>query len=219
MILTELEKKFNSAKENAGEVVEAVIPLVNAYQQVRKFDSAIRCLQETLVRDEIGVEQEAVILTALGTAFWEKAQLQKALNHFKQALALFEQTNDKTGQAVILSIVGITFWRKCEWDKALKILKDVLSRKNKEQKVEPRFASLYGALERGIITLQNRVRMGRELKAPVKILQPLFSLCALYWVTGNSEQLKVCLDEAVSLAEQLGKADILSAANDLKMMR
>ena len=161
------------------------------------------------------MDQEAVILTALGTAYWEKAQLQKALNHFEEALKMFKEVHDKQGIAIILSIVGITFWRKCDWDKALEILKDAL-KQNGEKKVEQRFASLYGAFDRGIATLQNRVRLGRELQKPLKILQPLFSICALYWVVGNREQFKVCLDEAVALAQSLIKTDILQAAKDLK---
>ncbi|MBT5959459.1 MAG: tetratricopeptide repeat protein, partial [Nitrospina sp.] len=128
MTLIELEEKFNSARGNAAEMVEAVIPLVNAYQQARKFDSAIRCLKETLpiIRDKGEMDQEAVILTALGTAYWEKAQLQKALNHFEEALALFEKADDCRGKVAVLSIVGVTFWRKCDWDKALEILQDAM---------------------------------------------------------------------------------------------
>lgn len=216
MTLIELEEKFNSARGNAAEMVEAVIPLANAYQQARKFDSALRCLKETLpiIRNKGETGQEAVILAALGTAYWEKAQLQKALNYFGEALALFEKADDRQGKVAVLSIVGITFWRKCDWDKALEILQDAME-KNVEIKAEQRFASLYGAFERGIATLQNRVRMGRELEDSRKILQPLFSMCALYWVTGNREQLELCLDESVLLAEQLGKADILNAAKGL----
>ena len=218
MPLTELEKIFNSAKQSASpvEMMRAIIPLVNAYQQARKYDTAIRCLKEMLpiIRDKGEIDQEAVILTALGTAYWEKAQLQKALSHFEEGLTLFKEIDDKQGIAAILSIVGITFWRKCEWEKALEILKDALGQ-NGEKKVEQRFVSLYGAFDRGIATLQNRVRLGRELQKPLKILQPLFSMCPLYWVIGNHEQFKVCLDESVSLAEQLGKADILNAAKGL----
>tara|TARA_B100001013_G_scaffold340630_1_gene264092 strand:+ start:73 stop:750 length:678 start_codon:yes stop_codon:yes gene_type:complete len=221
MPLTELEKIFNSAKQSASpvEMMRAIIPLVNAYQQARKYDTAIRCLKEMLpiIRDKGEMDQEAVILTALGTAYWEKAQLQKALNHFEEALKMFKEVHDKQGIAIILSIVGITFWRKCDWDKALEILKDAL-KQNGEKKVEQRFASLYGALDRGIATLQNRVRMGRELQDPVKILQPLFSMCLLYWVIGNHGQFKVCLDEAVALAQSLNKTDILQAAEGIRQL-
>lgn len=219
MSLIDLEKSFNSAKENASAValVEATIPLVNAYQQARKFDAAIRCLKETLpvIREQAEADQEAVILTALGTAFWEKAQLQKALDHFRLALDWFKKSGDQEGETVILAMVGITFWRKCEWQRALEIFSKVLQEPS-ALKMTERFASVRGALERGVATLQNRVRMGRELQDALKILQPLFSVCALYRVLGDWDQFDICLDEAVVLAGALNKADILNAAKDLK---
>jgi tetratricopeptide (TPR) repeat protein len=200
---------------NGVEMVEKAVELANAYQQMRKFESAIATLNKIQPFAVVEASQHAVVETALGVAYWEKAQLQKALNHFKEALTLFEQVNDLSGQATLLSIVGITFWRKCDWHKALELLKGSLMQ---GLTVENRFVSLYGAFDRGIATLQNRVRLGRELQDPVKILQPLFSLCALYWVTGQAEPFNICLEESVMLAEQLGKADILQAAKGLKKL-
>lgn len=219
MNLIQLQEGFEAIrlKGNRVETVEKVVELANACQQVRKYEAAITCLNKVLpeVQKEAGLL--AVVKTALGTAYWEKAQLQKALSHFEEGLTLFKEIDDKQGISAILSIVGITFWRKCEWEKALEILKDALGQ-NGEKKVEQRFVSLYGAFDRGIAALQNRVRLGRELQKPLKILQPLFSICALYWVVGNREQLEVCLKEAVSLAQSLNKTDILQAAKDLKKM-
>ncbi len=217
MDLSQLEKNFESVrlKGDLAETVERAIEFADGCQQVRKYDAAIACLNKILSVAREDKSQQAVVLTALGTAYWEKAQLQKALNHFEEALPLFKEKNDMEGKAAILSIVGITFWRKCEWDKALEILKDALS-----QKGEPdnRFVSLYGALDRGIATLQNRIKLGRELQAPLKILQPLFSASALYLITGNLEELKSCLEESVTLAKQLGKTDILEAAEGISRL-
>lgn len=219
MSLSELENKFYSTKENTSEMVEAIIPLVNSYQQARKYDSAVHCLQEVLpiIREKGEIDQEAVILTALGTAFWEKAQLQKALDQFSPALDLFKKSGDKMGERVILAMVGITFWRKCEWQQALKIFTDVWS-EAEGLKTDNRFASVQGALERGTVTLQNRVRMGRELQDPMKVLQPLFSICVLYLMLGNREQFNHCFDEALALAESINKPDILNAAKDLSQL-
>jgi len=219
MNLTQLQENFEAIrlKGNRVETVEKAVELANVCQQVRKYETAIACLNKVLPDVQKDAGLHAVVKTALGTAYWEKAQLQKALNHFEEALALFEKAGDRMGKGVILSIVGITFWRKCDWDKALEILKDAL-RLNEEKKVEQRFASLYGAFERGIATLKNRVRMGRELQDSLKILQPLFSMCPLYWVIGDHEQFKVCLDESLVLAESLNNTDILNAAKDLKKM-
>jgi tetratricopeptide (TPR) repeat protein len=221
MSISELEKKFNSAKEKTSpmEIMEAIIPLVNAYQQVRKYDSAVHCLQGSLpiIREKGKANQEAVILTALGTAYWEKAQLQKALDQFSPALELFKKSSDKMGERAILAMVGITFWRKCEWQRALEVFTDVW-REAAGLKTEGRFASVQGALERGTVTLQNRVCMGRELQDPLKILQPLFSVCVLYRMLGDREQFGICFEEAVALAESLNKTDILNAAKDLSRL-
>jgi tetratricopeptide (TPR) repeat protein len=217
MNLSQLQENLETIrlKGNGSETVEKAVEYANACQQVRKYEAAITCLNKILADVEGDASLYAVIKTALGTALWEKAQLQKALNHFEEALKIFKEMDDKQGIAAILSIVGITFWRKCDWQKALDILKDS---NNAGTIKHPRFLSLYGALDRGIATLQNRVRMGRELGDPLKILQPLFSMCALYWVTGNHKQLQVCLEESVSLAEKLGKADILNAAQGIRLL-
>jgi tetratricopeptide (TPR) repeat protein len=217
MNLSQLQENFESIrlKGNKVETVEKAVEYANACQQVRKYEAAIACLNKVLPDVLEDASLHAVIKTALGTALWEKAQLQKALNHFQEALTLFEQTDDRSGQSAILSIVGITFWRKCDWEKAMGILKEALSQKREKEK---RFASLYGAFDRGIVTLKNRVRMGRELQDSLKVLQPLFSSTAIHLVTGNLEELKSCLDESVLLADQLGKQDILDAAKELRKM-
>jgi tetratricopeptide (TPR) repeat protein len=215
MNLSQLKENFEAIllKGDKAETVEKAVEYANACQQVRKYDTAIACLSNVDVEGDANLE--AVLKTALGTAFWEKAQLQKALNHFEEALKLFKECDDKSGVSAILSIVGITFWRKCDWDKALEILKDALDQKAEK---DGRFASLYGALDRGIERLQNRVRMGRELDAPIKILQPLFSASALYLITGRLDEMKTCLEESTLLAEQLSKADILEAASGLAQL-
>jgi tetratricopeptide (TPR) repeat protein len=221
MQLSELEIKFNSAKDKATsvEVTDTVIPLANAFQGARKYDAAVRSLNEALaiIRECGEVEREAVILTALGTAFWEKAQLQKALDHFSQALHLFKESSDRMGEKVILTMVGVTFWRKCEWQRALIIFSDLWSETSRLM-VDDRFITVKGALERGVSTLQNRVRMGRDHHDSLKILQPLFSICVLYRILGDGAQFDVCFDEAVVLAESLNKTDIVNAAKSLSRL-
>ena len=219
MQLSELEIKFNNAKVKASsvKVTETVIPLANAFQEARKYDAAMRSLNEALaiVRECKEVDRQAVILTALGTAFWEKAQLQKALDQFSQALHIFKECNDRMGKSAILTMVGITFWRKCEWQKALNIFSELWPETN-SLSVDDRFMTVKGALERGVSTLKNRIRMGRDLQDSLKVLQPLFSVCVLHRVLGNRKDFQVCLDEALALARSLNKTDIINAADNLK---
>ena len=75
---------------------------------------------------------KAIIFTALGTVYWEKGQLNKALIQFEHALQLFKELDDKAGKAAIFSVLGITYWRKCEWDLAIANIKDALNQNTGE---------------------------------------------------------------------------------------
>ncbi len=219
MNLLQLQENLAAARLKGAneETTEKAVAVANACQQARKYETAVACLNQVLpdVQNDAGLH--AVMQTALGTAFWEKAQLKKSLIHFSAALKLFKETDDKPGVAIVLAIVGVTFWRKREWKKALEILKDALSY-DKGKNAELRFASVHGAFDRSIATLQNRVQRGRDLQVPMKILQPLFASAALYLVTGNLDELQPCLNESVSLAEQLGEVDIVRAAAGIKQL-
>ena len=217
MNLEKLKKNFEKACSNLDmqEMVEKALVYAEACQQQRKYDSAISCLKKLLPRVDKEKRQKAIVLTALGAAYWEKAQLKKALSNFKEALKLFKELDNKAGQAAILSIVGVTYWRKCEWDRALQILENALNLKTDK---DNRFVSLYGAFDRGLLTLQNRIRLGRELEQPMKILQPLFSSIALHLIEGNWEAFKTCLEESEALAKQMGHKDILKATVGISLL-
>ena len=215
MNLEQLEKNFKSAlsKDDLVDTVAKAVAFANGCQQVRKYDFAIACLNKLDAKDQ--KKLKPVIFTALGTVYWEKGQLNKAMIQFEQALQLFKELDDKTGKAAILSVLGITYWRRCEWDLAIENIKDALSQNAVKDK---RFVSLYGAFDRGIINLHNRIRLGRELEKPMKILQPLFASTALHIILGNFEELKTCLNESMVLAKQLNQTDILRAAEGIKLL-
>ena len=215
MNLEQLEKNFKSAlsKDDLVDTVTKAVAFANGCQQVRKYESAIDCLNTLDVKEQKNLK--AIIFTALGTVYWEKAQLNKALIQFEDALQIFKELDDKAGKAAILSVLGITYWRKCEWDLAIENIKDALSQNMVK---DGRFESLYGAFDRGIINLRNRIRLGRELEKPMKILQPLFASTALHIVVGNFKELKTCLNESMVLAKQLNQTDILRAAEGIKLL-
>ena len=215
MNLEQLEKNFKStlSKDNLVDMVAKAVAFANGYQRVRKYDSAIACLNILDVKEQKNLK--AVIFTALGTVYWEKGQLNKAMMQFEDALKLFKELEDKAGKAAILSVLGITYWRKCEWDLAIENIKNALSQNAGK---DERFQSLYGAFDRGIANLHNRIRLGRELEKPMKILQPLFASTALHIIVGNFKELKTCLNESMDLAEKLNQSDILRAAEGIKLL-
>ncbi len=215
MSLEQLEKNFESAlsKDDLVDMVTKAVACANGYQQVRKYDSAIACLNILDVKEQKNLK--AVIFTALGAVYWEKGQLNKAMMQFEDALQIFKELEDKVGKAAVSSVLGVTYWRRCEWDLAIENIKNALSQ-NVEK--DARFESLYGAFDRGIVNLHNRIRLGRELEKPMKILQPLFASTALHIILGNFEDLKTCLNESMVLAEQLNQTDILRAAESIKLL-
>ena len=215
MNLEQLKENFESArsKDDLVDTVAKAVAFASGCQQVKQYDSAITCLSTLDVKEEKNLK--AVIFTALGAVYWEKGQLNKALIQFGHALQLFKELNDKAGKAAILSVLGITYWRKCEWDLAIENIKDALSQNTGK---DERFESLYGAFDRGIVNLHNRIRLGRELEKPMKILQPLFASTALHIIVGNFEELETCLNESMLLAEQLNQGDILRAAESIKLL-
>ena len=215
MNLEQLKENFESArsKDDLVDTVAKAVAFASGCQQVKQYDSAIACLSTLDVKEEKNLK--AVIFTALGAVYWEKGQLNKALIQFEHALQLFKELDDKAGKAAILSVLGITYWRKCEWDLAIENIKDALSQNTGK---DERFESLYGAFDRGIVNLHNRIRLGRELEKPMKILQPLFASTALHIIVGNFEELETCLNESMLLAEQLNQGDILRAAESIKLL-
>jgi len=215
MNLRQLKENFESArsKDDLVDTVAKAVAFANGCQQVRKYDSAIACLSTLDVKEEKNLK--AVIFTALGAVYWEKGQLNKAMMQFEHALQLFKELEDKAGKAAILSVLGVTYWRRCEWDLAIENIKNALSQNAGK---DERFESLYGAFDRGIVNLHNRIRLGRELEKPMKILQPLFASTALHIILGNFEELKTCLNESMVLAKQLNQTDILRASEGIKRL-
>ena len=215
MNLEQLEKNFKSAlsKDDLVDTVAKAVAFANGCQQIRKYDFAIACLNTLDIKEQKNLK--AVIFTALGAVYWEKGQLNKAMMQFEHALQLFKELEDKAGKAAILSVLGVTYWRRCEWDLAIENIKNALSQNAGK---DERFESLYGAFDRGIVNLHNRIRLGRELEKPMKILQPLFASTALHIIVGNFEELKTCLNESMVLAEQLNQSDILRAAEVIKLL-
>ncbi len=219
MNIAALEDELKSARENKdidGELA-ALRQLGLVCQRNRKLTQAASCLSKalTLVEKSGNESDRAVAHANLGSVYWEMAQLKKAMTHFREALKIQQRIEDVSGQAVVLILVGISHWRKCEWLEGFSYFQKTLDlqRTHKlklgEQPHDETYASLFEALERGVQTLENRVRLGREQNDPLKILQPLFSMVPLYFFTGRQSEIEPLLIEVRALAEALQKKDIL----------
>lgn len=219
MNITALEGELKTARENKnieGEL-SALRRLGLVCQENRKLIQAASCLSKalTLVEKSGNERDHAVALANLGCVYWEMAQLKKAMTHFQEALRIQQRIEDVSGQTAVLILIGMSHWRKCEWLEGFSYFEKTLERqkthksKPDEQPDDETYTPLFEALERGVQTLKNRVRLGREQNDPLKILQPLFSMVPLYFFTGRQSEVEPLLQEAGALAEALQKKDIL----------
>ena len=220
----ELEEGVKSCRENNDLEGEAasLTKLGLVFQENRQLTKAASCLSKarTLVEKTGNESDRALACAYLGCVYWEMAQLKKAMLLLEEALAIQKQTQDVAGQKAVLTLLGMLHWRKCQWQEGLSIFKKVLNL----QKIESsgpknsaeEYSSLHAALERGVATLQNRVRLGREQNDDMKTLQPIFSMVPLLLFTGRKSDIEPILIEAHSLAERLRKKDILDAAPQMR---
>lgn len=224
--IADLEDELKSAREQKdinGEVI-ALRQLGSFYLKSRKLTKAASCLAKALniVEKRGNAGDKAVVFANLGCVYWEMAQLKKAMTHFQEALKIQKQIQDVTGQTAVLTLLGISHWRKCQWEEGLSYFRDVIDmQKTDNQRTEKApedkgYVSLSEAMERGVATLQNRIRLGREQNDPLKILQPMFSLVPLVLFTGRVSGVEPLLQEAGSLAGRLQKKDILDVIPKLR---
>ena len=75
MNLSQLEESYKSSRIKGDwvDISEKAIAFANGCQQVRKYDAAITCLSK-LALDVNDNKLQAVVLTALGTAYWENME-------------------------------------------------------------------------------------------------------------------------------------------------
>lgn len=200
--------------------------LGSAFQKNRQFTKAASCLSKALnlVKDQGSAEDKAVVHASLGCVYWEMAQLKKAMTQFQSALEIQKQFQNAPGQAGILTLMGISFWRKCQWDEGLAYFNKVRElRQNRPLATENtpedgEYSFITEAVERAVVTLQNRIRLGREQGDALKILQPLFAMIPLYLFTAKKNEIEPLLQEAISLVQPLQKKDIQNAIPKLKAL-
>jgi tetratricopeptide (TPR) repeat protein len=224
--IAELEDELKTMREQqdiAGELL-TLRHLGLAFQQNRQFTKAVSCLSKVLkgIQGDPNTDDRAIAHASLGCVYWEMAQLKKAMTHFQSALEIQKQLQDVPCQAGLLTLMGITSWRNCRWEEGLAYFSEVqeLSQIDSpaNQPGKGDYSFLASALERAVVTLENRVRLGRESGDALKILQPLFAMIPLYLFTARKNETDLFLQEAASLATQLQKRDIQDAIPRLKAL-
>jgi len=191
--------------------------LCQAYQAQRKFQKALAYAREALnlVKGQANSDDRVHALVNMGCVYWEMAQLNKAIGHFHGALSLAEGMDDDTGRKALSAIMGISYWRKGEWSTAFNLFEQALPVWTGDAS---KYAGLRAVMERGVATLENRIRMAKDQNDLERTLLPSFSMVPLMYFTGRKEKVPRLLEEITPLAQQLNKTNILDAIPKLKKL-
>ncbi len=218
----ELEANLKTARERSDREQEArtLLLLGEHYQTVRRLPKAAALIAQALKISGVteNAKEAACVHARLGAVYWEMAQLKKAMTHFQQALENLKRAPHAEGTYRVQTLLAILYWRKCQWREGLAGFRAALKSRDNVQEETQDYLPLKQALERGVATLENRIRLAREQNDPLRLLQPLFSLAPLHLFTGNKTAMQALLQEAEPLAEQLGKQDILEVLPQLRAL-
>ena len=144
------------------------------------------------------------------------------MDFFQNALPIAEELGDDAGRKMLCAIMGVSCWRKGEWFGAIdwfeKALQDCPAGKIKTtQSIDAwKYQGLKVVMERGIVTLKNRIQIAQNQNDPVRILLPSFSMLPLMFFTGQKEEIPSLLSTIIQLAQQLNKNNILDVIPILK---
>ena len=217
-ILQESLETFREKSDVPGQL-QTLYQLGKVYQERRQYNKALPYFRQAfdLLKDRGKLKDRTLALANLGCVFWDMAQLKKALNHFAEALKLAEETGDKTGRRILLIIIGITHWRKGEWERAMELFEKAI-RAPAGPTDDGNFSGLQEAMERGIATLKNRIRIAKEGNDPQRILLPAFSMVPLLFFAGLKNEIPGLMEEISPLAQKLQKQNILDTIPKLQKL-
>ena len=209
-MMTDLEATLEIQKNN-GDVpgqLQTLSQLCQGYQSQRKYQKALLFSKQAieLAKAQPNTDDQIHALINMGCIYWEMAQLKKAMGFFQEALSITQETEDIEGQKKISAVLGISYWRKGEWSTAFSWFEKSMSIPDADT---PKHDALQVILERGVATLENRIRIAKDQNDAERTLLPCFSMVPLLFFTNRKEKIPQLIKEIIPLAQQLHKQNIL----------
>ena len=200
--------------------------LGQAYQTKHQFQKALACYKQAYatIKNQASPDDLIVALVNMGAIYWEMSQLRKATDLFHDSLLIVERIGDDVGRRMLYSIIGISSWRKGEFVKAiewfeaaLKVSTEAKVEYERSQIISPwKYEILLVVMERGIVTLKNRIQIAQNQQDAGRILLPSFSMVPLMLFTGRKGAIPILLRELVPLAKELKNNKILNTITALE---
>ena len=196
------------------------------YFEQGNYDAALNCYTEGLaLSQELGNKQLTAIATGcIGSVYERKGDYLNAMHHFERDLDLVEELGDKQGIAITLGLIGDLHTVKGEFDKAIQFLERQLAlcRELSYQKGIAKAVNTLGDIyfykDQFDISvnyynlaidvtrqINNRLVLGSSL---IEKGKPLVAL-------GKIKAAKAAQEEAISIALELGNADLVFDAKIL----
>lgn len=221
--ISALEESLGKLRRTKNELehFRTLSQLGHACQAKQQYQKSLVYFKQAyeLVKNRPNPGDLIVALVNIGAIYWEMAQLKKATKNFHDSLVIVEGIGDDVGRRMLYSIIGISNWRKGEFFKAIKWFEDALNAST-EAKVECerfqlvrlwKYEILQVIMERGIMTLKNRIQIARNQSDLARILLPSFAMIPLMLFTGQKGELPNLYKEIVPLAKELKRNKILDA--------
>lgn len=226
--MTDLEETLETQKKNsdvAGQL-QTLSQLCQSYQAQRKYQKALIYSRQAveMVKNQSNPKDKIYAYIDMGCVFWEMAQLKKAMGFFQDALKIAEETLDTVGQQKLSAILGISYWRKGEWitafswyERALPAFSDGKIKSTQPENFDTlSYDGLHVVMERGVATLENRIRIAKDQNDAERTLLPSFSMVPLLYFTGRKDKIPPLIEEIIPLARQLNKVNILDTIPKLQ---
>jgi tetratricopeptide (TPR) repeat protein len=208
--MIELEETLENQKKNSdvSGQLKTLSQLCQAYQAQRKYQKALVYSKQAieLTKDQTNSEDQIHALINMGCVYWEMAQLKKAMIFFQDALTRVQETKDAEGQKKLSAVLGISYWRKGEWSTAYSWFERAIPISKEDNS---NHEALQVILERGVVTLENRIRIAKDNNDAERTVLPSFSMVPLLFFTNRKEKIPHLIEEIIPLARQLNKQIIL----------
>ncbi len=197
-----------------------------AYNDIRRSDDAIDCLEQALPHwRRIGFTlQEAFTHYALGAAYRETGRHTAALGQLEHSLSLFRKLASEWGQGVVLRQLGETYRNLRRFDEAIVTLDEALAicRDSRDRYgvgcILHELGSAYLDLERpgnAVDNLRKALAIRRETADRQGEARTLRALGHAYRALGQTSKGRSCLRESLALLEDLSDPRSEAVAGEL----
>lgn len=175
------------------------------------------------LQKEIGNETHiAEFLRLFGTIYWNKGELDQALDHYRQSFIIFEKTRDKIGIGTSLNNIGSIFHMRGKLDLALeykqnaaRLLEEIGDKKNFAftlQQISEVYSSK-GELSQAFDYAQRSLAIFEELGNKHSIAENLYVIGELFKTKGDLDAALEFYKKSLDLYKKVGRLGALPLAS------